>query len=137
MFTKRTIAAGLAAAMLATGFVAQTTVPAAAWSIPVPKVPVPQVPKLPPSKPKLPPLKPLPWKPIKLKKKHHHHWGEDFAAGAAGFMIGAAMASSARAEPAEEPYYAHVRRCEARYRTYDVETDSFMGYDGLPHRCRL
>ena len=31
----------------------------------------------------------------------------------------------------------HVARCEMRYRTYDPGTDTFMGYDGRPHYCRL
>ena len=31
----------------------------------------------------------------------------------------------------------HVRRCLARYRSYDPESDSFMGYDGERHPCRL
>lgn len=32
---------------------------------------------------------------------------------------------------------AHVDRCEARYKSYDPETDMFLGYDGDYHRCRL
>jgi hypothetical protein len=32
----------------------------------------------------------------------------------------------------------HVARCEARYRSYDVATDSFISSrDGQWHRCRL
>jgi hypothetical protein len=31
----------------------------------------------------------------------------------------------------------HVARCLARYRSYDPRTDTFMGYDGRPHYCRL
>ncbi len=31
----------------------------------------------------------------------------------------------------------HVARCEARYRSYDPETDMFLGYDGDYHYCRL
>ena len=31
----------------------------------------------------------------------------------------------------------HVRRCYARYRTYDERSDTFIGYDGYEHRCRL
>jgi hypothetical protein len=29
----------------------------------------------------------------------------------------------------------HVQWCMNRYRTYDPESDSFTGYDGLQHRC--
>lgn len=44
------------------------------------------------------------------------------------------------------PYYAqryyvptgsrHVRYCLNRYRTYNVRTNTFRGYDGYLHRCR-
>jgi len=29
----------------------------------------------------------------------------------------------------------HVAWCEAHYRSYDVATDSFRGFDGLTHAC--
>lgn len=31
----------------------------------------------------------------------------------------------------------HVARCEARFRSYDINTDSYLGFDGDWHRCRL
>ena len=31
----------------------------------------------------------------------------------------------------------HVARCEARYRSYDADTDMYLGYDGDYHYCRL
>jgi hypothetical protein len=31
----------------------------------------------------------------------------------------------------------HVARCEARYRSYDRSTDTYMGFDGKEHACRL
>jgi hypothetical protein len=31
--------------------------------------------------------------------------------------------------------YDHVQYCMSRYRTYDPATDTFIGYDGLHHRC--
>ena len=34
-------------------------------------------------------------------------------------------------------YSAHVNACYARYRSYDEETDSFLGFDGRRHRCNL
>lgn len=34
-------------------------------------------------------------------------------------------------------YDAHVQACYSRYRSYDEETDSFMGFDGIRHRCNL
>ena len=31
----------------------------------------------------------------------------------------------------------HVERCEDRYRSYDRDTDQYLGYDGDYHYCRL
>ena len=33
--------------------------------------------------------------------------------------------------------YSHVDACYARYRSYDARSDTFIGYDGRAHRCRL
>ncbi|MBC8129877.1 MAG: BA14K family protein [Rhizobiaceae bacterium] len=33
--------------------------------------------------------------------------------------------------------YSHVAACEARYRSYDRRTDTFVGYDGVVRRCRM
>lgn len=33
--------------------------------------------------------------------------------------------------------YDHVSACESRYRTYDARSDTFIGYDGNAHPCRL
>jgi hypothetical protein len=51
---------------------------------------------------------------------------------AAGAIIGGAAASAARANSS-----SHVAACEARYRSYDVRSDTFLGYDGIRHRCTL
>jgi hypothetical protein len=109
MSTKRTLIAGLAAAALATGLVAQATAPAAAHPIII--------------------LPPHPY-------HHHHHggWGGPVALGA-GFVLGAAMASAAAEGPGYEGI--HIRRCESRFPSYDPETDTFIGYDGRAHYCRL
>jgi hypothetical protein len=32
---------------------------------------------------------------------------------------------------------SHAEACDARYRSYDEGSDTFMGYDGLRHRCML
>ena len=32
---------------------------------------------------------------------------------------------------------SHVARCEARYRSYDHRSDTFLGFDGDRHRCTL
>ncbi|MET0436208.1 MAG: BA14K family protein [Devosia sp.] len=34
-------------------------------------------------------------------------------------------------------YDSHVQACYNRYRSYDEETDTFMGFDGIRHRCNL
>lgn len=31
----------------------------------------------------------------------------------------------------------NVEACQARYRSYDVATNTFLGYDGIRHPCRL
>ena len=31
----------------------------------------------------------------------------------------------------------HVNRCYDRYKTYDERSDTFIGYDGREHQCRL
>lgn len=32
---------------------------------------------------------------------------------------------------------SHVDACYARYRSYDERTDTYLGYDGIRHRCNL
>ncbi|HVW93284.1 MAG TPA: BA14K family protein [Devosia sp.] len=67
--------------------------------------------------------------------RHQHDRG--FAPGAAGLFgaiiggaIGAAAANSARSS-------SHVRACEARYRSYDPSSDTYLGTDGRRHACTL
>ena len=66
-------------------------------------------------------------------------------AGIGGFIIGATIANS---QPAYHGHYsggyqpansweAHVARCYARYRSYDHRTDTYRGFDGHYHYCRL
>ena len=59
-------------------------------------------------------------------------------------MLGAAIADANRG-----PYYdgrrhhrrssweRHVDRCYDRYRTYDERSDTYVGFDGQYHYCRL
>jgi hypothetical protein len=35
----------------------------------------------------------------------------------------------------DDGYSTHVAWCMERYRSYDPASDSFLGYDGLRHRC--
>lgn len=52
-------------------------------------------------------------------------------AGLFSFAFGAAMNGTSASMS------AHVRACQNRYRSYDTRTDSFLGYDGRHHLCRL
>ena len=64
---------------------------------------------------------------------------DDGAAAAAGFLglaIGA-MAAGAASRGAVVYDDDHVERCLRRYRSYDPSSDTYRGYDGRLHRCRL
>jgi hypothetical protein len=66
---------------------------------------------------------------------HRHMRGFDpLAAGIFGFVAGA-MAGAAASSAGQSS--SHVARCEARYRSYDANTDTYLGYDGVRHRCTL
>ncbi len=62
-------------------------------------------------------------------------------AGTGGFILGALVAGSHRNHHrviyVEDSWDSHVSRCFARYRTYDPHTDTYVGYDGYEHRCRM
>jgi hypothetical protein len=83
-----------------------------------------------------------------------HHWSSDqyhnfygshrsaFPAavgGLFGFALGAAAASAANNNRTVVVTNdsSHIRACERAYRSYDVRTDSYMGFDGDRHRCTL
>lgn len=56
-----------------------------------------------------------------------------------GAIIGGAIANGNRNgdRVVGRSYDSHVDACYARYRSYDERSDSFMGYDGVRHRCNL
>lgn len=58
----------------------------------------------------------------RVHRPHHQRWR---ARARSGFSITINVSAS------------HIRRCEARYKSYDRDTDMFLGYDGDWHRCRL
>lgn len=60
-----------------------------------------------------------------------------FVGGLFGFALGAAIANSANQGRIGSSWSEHVARCEARYRSYNPRTDSYLGYDGQYHRCTL
>jgi hypothetical protein len=69
--------------------------------------------------------------------RHRHDFGpEDAAAALFGFAAGAAsnvITGSVRTVEGG----SHVAACEARYRSYNPDTDMFRGMDGDWHYCRL
>ncbi len=65
--------------------------------------------------------------------RHRHDFGPaDAAAAIFGFVAGAAANAVAGAAGT-----SHQAACDARYRSYDWHTDTYMGYDGYRHPCRL
>jgi hypothetical protein len=85
-------------------------------------------------------------------RDNHHRWSKsdyqrwyrwhqpsvgNVAAGLFGFAVGAAIINGINNSSNDRGYNSHVAACEARYRSYNAETDMFLGYDGDYHRCRL
>jgi hypothetical protein len=73
---------------------------------------------------------------------HRHYYHNQFygpgpaiGAGILGFAAGAALAGAARSNGGD--YREHIANCEDVYRSYDVRTDTYLGYDGYRHRCNL
>jgi hypothetical protein len=70
---------------------------------------------------------------------------DNIASGIFGFtfgaIVGGAIANSQNNNNSNVQYYsndrAHIAACQDRYRSYDVRTDTFLGYDGIRHRCNL
>jgi hypothetical protein len=86
--------------------------------------------------------------------RRRHNELDSIAAGVFGLTFGAILGSAlSQPQPRvrdrviyldDEPTYgyddsyeAHVAACYSRYRSYDEETDTFLGFDGYRHRCRL
>ncbi len=70
---------------------------------------------------------------------YHHQRYEDDRGDAAGAAIAAGvigLALGAMAAGASRDGNSHVRRCMNRYRSYDPDTDTYIGRDGRAHRCR-
>ena len=65
-------------------------------------------------------------------------------AGIGGFILGATVARPYDGGHRRYHDYhrvsswdLHVQRCYDRYRTYNHRTDTYIGYDGYEHYCRL
>lgn len=87
-------------------------------------------------------------------RNNHHRWGKsdyqrwyrwnqpsigNVGAGIFGFIAGAAIASGINNanDGYDRGWESHVARCEARFRSYNARTDTYLGYDGDYHRCNL
>jgi hypothetical protein len=65
-------------------------------------------------------------------RHHRHEFGpEDAAAAIFGFVAGAANAIAGGGVT------SHRAACDARFRSYDWHSDTYMGFDGERHSCRL
>lgn len=84
-------------------------------------------------------------------RRNHNRWGQNeyrdwyrwnrpnvgsVAAGLFGFAVGAAVVGSMNRDNGSR-FDDHVAACEDQYRSYNAETDMFLGYDGRYHRCNL
>jgi BA14K-like protein len=68
---------------------------------------------------------------------HRNEFGpQDAAAAIFGFVAGAAAGAISGGMNGATTG-SHRAACDARYRSYDWRTDTFMGYDGQRHYCRL
>jgi hypothetical protein len=68
---------------------------------------------------------------------HHHGLGIGIAAGVGGFVLGSLLAQPRAVYVDEDGGSWHVRRCFDRYSSYDPDSDTYIGYDGYRHYCRL
>ena len=68
---------------------------------------------------------------------HRHHDGFPFAAGIVGFALGSALANSYSAPRYYGGGDSQDAYCARKYRSYDPYSNTFMGYDGRRHYCRI
>lgn len=92
--------------------------------------------------------------PAMARDHHHHHYrhhhyhghhhgniGAGIAGFAAGAILGGALAQHRHYGPdyyAYRPgpsYHQRVRWCMQHYRSYDLRTHTYLGYDGYRHHC--
>ena len=72
---------------------------------------------------------------------HNHHnreIGIGIAAGVGGFVLGSLLSQQPHTVYVDDEGGSwHVRRCANRYASYDPYSDTYVGYDGYRHYCRL
>lgn len=69
--------------------------------------------------------------------RSHRHGIDPGVAGIFGFVAGAIVGGAIANSGSGSLSSSHVARCQARFRSYDVSSDSYLGYDGYRHRCTL
>ena len=82
------------------------------------------------------------WSNNQYQNFYRYHRNDDgfdgnFAAGIFGFAAGALVAGAINNSGYSGYSNDHVTACESAYRSYDVRTDTYLGYDGVRHQCRL
>jgi hypothetical protein len=82
------------------------------------------------------------WGGAGLNNRYYNRWGAGYrpygwglGAGVIGYGAGAALANQRYVNQNIVTVDEHVALCEARYRSYNPETDMFLGFDGAYHRC--
>jgi hypothetical protein len=73
---------------------------------------------------------------------HFRPWwpiGIGIAAGVTGFVVGETLAHEFPVtwHGTRLDWTSHANRCDARFRTYDRLSDTYVGYDGQRHLCRI
>ncbi len=72
--------------------------------------------------------------------------GAGIVGGMLGFVAGAALADSGHHrvyvddgyyDGSDYDYRDHVNACLDAYRSYDIRSDTYAGYDGYRHQCAL
>ena len=61
--------------------------------------------------------------------------GDALVAGLFGLAAGAIIAGAVNGS--NNSGAGHVNACENAYRSYDLRSDTYLGYDGYRHQCRL
>ena len=65
-------------------------------------------------------------------------FGGNVAASLFGFAAGAVIAGAITSNSGDNGYGSdHVTACQSAYRSYSARSDTYLGYDGVRHQCRL
>jgi hypothetical protein len=70
-------------------------------------------------------------------ERNHRDNNDAAIAALFGIVLGAAVVAGSHSNSNSGYDQNHVRRCAAKYRSYDSRSDSFLAYDGRRYRCQL